>query len=102
MLLDELYLETQHAIPHAPERPISARIEGPTPGVIAAIDFDDQADGHRYEVTDEATEGHLATKLNTELPAANGQPQALLRRRERRAHVASAKRDERLRSCRFG
>jgi hypothetical protein len=81
----------QHPLPHPPELLIPPRIRRAPPLVIPAIHFHDEAHGRSGEVRDEATERKLPAKTRADPPTSNGLPKLLLRRRQRRPHLPSAK-----------
>ena len=64
---DQLSLNSEHAIPGAPELLISSRVSALAARVIAAINLDDQPLPGRKEINDETEHRNLATKFNARL-----------------------------------
>ena len=92
--LNERALQPQHPIAHALEHTVPARIRRAPPLVIRAIHFHDQPYRRSSEVRDDTPEWNLPAKAHAELATANSVPELLLRSRERRAHLPSAKVDD--------
>jgi hypothetical protein len=63
---DKLSFDTDDAIASPRKLAIPTRVRAPAPSVIAAINFNDQPNGWRQEIHDEAEQRHLAPKRNAE------------------------------------
>jgi hypothetical protein len=64
---DQLGIDTDNAIASLRQLAIPARVGGLAPGVIAAINFDDQTNGWREKIYNEAKQRHLPTERDAEL-----------------------------------
>ena len=87
---DELSLEPEHAVARASEGAVPPLVSAASAGVIAAVDFNHEVSGGRAKVYDEVSEHHLPLETDAELATGNSLPEALFRRRERRAHGGRA------------
>jgi len=93
-VIDQRHIEPKHAVAKPLQCTIAARIRCALALVIAAIHLDDEPSGHCDEVTNEAPQRHLPPEPDAEGATAKGEPEPLLRRRERVAHLTSMLRDD--------
>jgi hypothetical protein len=76
---DEFGLKPNDAIARAGKLAVPARVRALAPGVITAINFNDQPNDWRKEINDESEQRHLAPKRNAELTGTKRAPKASFR-----------------------